>query len=302
MTADVTLDRRSLLVGAAISLLPAVVEAAPAEPPLIGRDYALDRQNFHTHILKPGPAPDDGDSLTEPPDGAEVMPYRSGGLDLLAWRSKPTGKSARRPALLFLHGGNGLGTGHWDLTEPYLKAGYVVMVPAFRGENGQEGAFSGFYNESADALAASVVLAAQPDVDPSRLFVSGHSVGGTLTLLAALSSKRFRGASSFSGNPSAYAFFKRFPEDIRFDTNDPREFQMRSAVCYAGSFKCPVLIQHGTDETRVQDISELTMKRAKAAGLPVDHAAVRGDHFSALPEETARSLAFFAKLGSGVDG
>ena len=34
-------------------------------------------------------------------------------------------------------------------------------------------------------LAAAQVLRAQPGVDPARLFLAGHSVGGTLTLLAA---------------------------------------------------------------------------------------------------------------------
>lgn len=302
MASQLILNRRTLLAGAAASLLLSGAQAVPSVPTLIARDYAIDRQSFHTHILKVGPAPDDGDPLNEPPDGAQVLPYRSGSLDLKAWRSEPVGKGGRRPALLFLHGGNGLGTGHWELTWPYLRAGYVVMVPAFRAENGQKGAFSGFYDETDDVLAAARVLAAQPDVDPSRVFVSGHSVGGTLTLLASLSTKLFRGASSFSGNPSAYAFFKRFPEDIRFDTSDPREFEMRSAVCYATSLKCPLLIQHGTEETRSTQMSELTLSRARAAGLPIEYAPVRGDHFSALPEETMRSLAFFAKLGSGVSG
>lgn len=298
------LNRRSLFLGAAASLLPLPAGAARTSvsvPPSIDRDYALDRRSFHTRILKAGPAPDGGDPLSPPPEGALVQSYRSGALDLLAWRSRPVG-NGKKPALLFLHGGNALGGGHWELTWPYRKAGYVVMVPAFRAENGQRGVFSGFYDETSDAIAAAEVLAAQPDVDPSRVFVSGHSVGGTLTLLAALSSKLFRGASSFSGNPSAYAFFERFPEDIRFDVSNPREFEMRSAVCYATSFKCPLLIQHGTLETRSREMSELTVSRARTASLSIDYAPARGDHFSALPEETIRSLSFFAKLGSGVAG
>lgn len=306
MAPEFSFNRRFLLASAAASFFSQGVEpvaAAPAPPALIARDYALDRKSFHTRLLKSGPAPDDGDPLTQLPDGAQLLPYRSGTLDLLAWRSTPAGrKSGKRPALLFLHGGNALGDGHWALTWPYLRAGYVVMVPAFRAENGQEGAFSGFYDETADVLAATQVLASQPDVDRARVFVAGHSVGGTLTLLAALSTGLFRGASSFSGNPSAFAFFKRFPEDIRFDTSDPREFEMRSAVCYATSFKCPMLILHGSEETRSKEISALTASRARSAGLQVDYAAVLGDHFSALPEETSRSLAFFAGLGSGVGG
>ena len=46
---------------------------------------------------------------------------------------------------------------------------------ALRGENGQPGAFSMFYDEVEDVLAAAEYLAKLPDVDPARVFVSGHS-------------------------------------------------------------------------------------------------------------------------------
>ena len=39
--------------------------------------------------------------------------------------------------------------------------------------------------------------------DAKRLFLAGHSVGGTLTLLTALASNRFRAAASFDGFPSS---------------------------------------------------------------------------------------------------
>ena len=74
------------------------------------------------------------------------------------------------------------------------------MIPTLRGENGLPGAYSMFYNE-VDVLAAAEALAKHPGVDGTRLYVSGHSVGGTLALLAAMSSKRFRAAASFSGSP-----------------------------------------------------------------------------------------------------
>ena len=55
-----------------------------------------------------------------------------------------------------------------------------------------------------------------------------------------MSTHRFRAAAAFSGNPDARAFFHRFPEDIRFDAEDPREFDMRSAVCLpkASNVRC----------------------------------------------------------------
>ena len=294
----ISLHRRGLIAGGASALLFAGTKGAlalPVEPPSIHRDYALDRKIFRTKLLKPGPAPEAGEPLSKTPEGAQIVEYRSGALKLLAWRSAP-GPGKKKPAVLLLHGGNALGHVHWEMAQLFLQEGYVVMMPALRAENGLPGAFSGFYDETDDVLAAAQTLAAQADVNPKRIFVAGHSIGGTMTMLAAMSSPLFKGASAFSGNPNAFAFFNRFPEDIRFDTENPREFEMRSAVCYATSFKCPVLLSRNEGPAGPNAMLALTVSRAKAAGSHMESATVPGDHFSAIPEQIKHSLAFFAKL------
>ena len=278
-------------------LFPTLVKGAVSIPnplPLIPEDYAEARKSFQTHLTSLGPSPDTPEPLSPPP-GADRIGYRSGDLNLSAWIT-PAGERALGPALLFLHGGDVLGEGHWDLTLPYRRAGYTVMLPALRGENGLPGAYSGFYDENSDVLAAAEALAQVPGVDMRRLFVAGHSMGGTQTLLAALSSNIFRGAAAFSGGANAWAFFARFPEMLRFDPRDAREFEMRSAACFATSFKCPARIFFGRQETRLAGPAKLTAERARAAGLDVEAAAIEGDHFSALPEEIQRSMAFFTRL------
>jgi len=60
------------------------------------------------------------------------------------------------------------------------------MVPVLRGENGQPGNFTFFYDEVDDVLAAAEALAQRTYVDANRMFISGHSAGGTLTMLAAM--------------------------------------------------------------------------------------------------------------------
>jgi dipeptidyl aminopeptidase/acylaminoacyl peptidase len=291
------ISRRHMLAGAAACLcLPRAAGAAAGNKPrLIREDYALARQRFQTHLLERGPAPDQVQPLTPPP-GARHISYRSGSLDLVAWISDNTDRGASRPGVLFLHGGNALWQGHWDLTRPYVEAGYVAMMPALRGENGLPGNFSGFYDETADVLAAAEVLRTQPGVDPARLFLAGHSVGGTLTLLGAMSTPLFRAAASFSGNPDARAFFRHFPEDIRFNTTDSLEFDMRSAACFAESFKCPVLLLHGSGEHGSDAAIRLTVERAKAVGLNVQRGVINGDHTSAIPGESIESLRFFASI------
>ncbi|MCO6051880.1 alpha/beta fold hydrolase [Mesorhizobium sp. RP14(2022)] len=288
------MNRRAFLLSSALLGLSGPAPAMAAEPPLILEDYAVARAAFQTKLVRQGPAPDKGDPLTPPP-GARSIGYGSGNRPLSAWLSDDAPKPGeKRPAVLFLHGGNALWHGHWDLTRPYREAGYVAMMPALRAENGQPGYFSGFYDETDDVLAAADALKALPGIDPTRIFLAGHSIGGTLTLLGAMASPLFRAAAAFSPNPDARAFFKRYPEDIRFDAENAREFDMRSVVCFAQSFKCPVLMLHGSKETRSEERISVTARRARAKGLAVTHGIVIGDHSSAIPGESAQALRFFA--------
>src|SRR5262249_29615237 len=152
----------------------------------------------------------------------------------------------KRPAVLFLHGGFAFGGDDWDMPQPYRDAGYIVMIPILRGENGQPGSYSMFYDEVDDVLAAASALAALPYVDSDRIFLSGHSAGGTLVTLAAMTSDQFRAAASFSGSPDQKANALSQPILVSFDQSDSREFQLRSPVAYATSFKSPVRMYFGS--------------------------------------------------------
>ncbi|WFU09828.1 alpha/beta fold hydrolase [Rhizobium sp. CB3090] len=280
--------------------LTAKIEDALAGPPLLAGDYAKERHKFRTDLLNKGPAPDKYEPLVAPSDADQIF-YRSGlggELELVAWVSRYERTPKPKPAVLFLHGGNAIGQGHWLLVKPYVEAGYVVMIPSMRGENGQKGNFSGFYDEVSDVLAASDRLRHLPGVDPHRLFLAGHSIGGTLAMLAAMSAKRFRAAAPMSGNPDAFAFFHRYPEDVRFNTKNPREFQMRSPICYAHSFKCPLKVMHASEEVTLQARAALLSKRALAGGVKMELATVQGNHNSALPGEIEQSIQFFRSVAA----
>ena len=293
------INRRHLLGGLAATMSgPRLARAAgpsPTLPGLVDEDYALARQSFRTDLVTRGPAPDKPQPLS-PPHGASEVRYRSGALDLVAWMSHEAEPKSPRPGVIVLHGGNALWHGHWDLAKPYVEAGYAALMPALRGENGQAGSFSGFYDETSDVLAAAEVLRAQPGVDSERIYVAGHSIGGTLTLLAAMSTTLFRAAASYSSAPDARAFFRHYPEDIRFDAKNPREFDMRSAICFAASFKCPILMLHGSEEHHSDMAIRATVERAKSAGLRAHRGVIDGNHTSAIPGETAESLRFFASV------
>ena len=71
-------------------------------------------------------------------------------------------------------------------------SGLVLMVPALRGASGNPGTPECFLGEVDDILAARAHLAQRADVDPARIYLGGHSTGGTLVLLAAASTDQFR--------------------------------------------------------------------------------------------------------------
>ncbi|MDE1994464.1 MAG: alpha/beta fold hydrolase [Rhizobiaceae bacterium] len=272
----------------------------PGDPPLLLGDYAKERRKFRTDLVNKGPAPDNYEPLVAP-TGADQIFYRSGyggELELVAWVSRYERTAKPKPAVLFLHGGNAIGQGHWLLMKPYIDAGYIVMIPSMRGENGQKGNFSGFYDEVSDVLAASERLRSLPGVDPHRMFIAGHSIGGTLTMLASMSTRRFRAAAPISANPDAFAFFNRYPQDIRFNDKNPREFQMRSPICYAHSFKCPLKVMHGSEEVRGETRLGLLAKRATAGGVKMEMATLPGNHTSALPGEIDQSIQFFKSIAA----
>lgn len=258
-------------------------------------DYSVAREHFQTRLVQHGPAPQNGAMLRAPVGAVQVV--YSPDLQLQAWLTPDNGGGSgagrKRPAVLFLHGGFALSEEDWEMARPYRDVGYVVMMPALRGENGQSGDYSMFYNEVNDAVAAAEYLAKVPYVDATHMYMAGHSVGGTLTLLTAMTTTRIRAAASFSGSPDQIAWSQPQPEVIPFQPKDRREFQMRSPIAYATSFKCPVRLYCGKSEPYFPDAIKETAKRAKTRGLDVEAAALQGDHMSAVIDEIPQSLRFF---------
>lgn len=287
-------------LGTAIAQTTADDGTVPPVVEIRHNDYAAARKRFRTKLLKQTGAPQN-EPLPTPPNGVTAVEFASDRLRLKAWINLPDERTHRKyPAVLFLHGGFGFGVEDWEMTKPFRDAGYVVLTPMLRGENGQAGNFTLFYDEVEDVLAAEKYLRNQRFVDRDRIFVAGHSVGGTLALLASMASKDFRGAASFSGSPDQIIFVKYgFTADkVPFDQTDPREMQMRSPLAFAASLKCPARMFFGTREPHFKLSSQRTAEIAHTKGLDVAAVEVNGSHFSAVPEETKLALAFFAQLAT----
>ncbi|MBD8685659.1 MULTISPECIES: alpha/beta hydrolase family protein [unclassified Rhizobium] len=298
---ETRLTRRNLLAGAAglvaASSLPLPAHAALSIPevlPLAREDYANARKQFHTHLLRKIAAPEKSTPLGTPP-GASRVTYPggpNGSIELVAWLSHYEPSKTLKPAVLFLHGGNATGDGHWALMKPYWEAGFVVLLPSFRGENGQQGNYSGFYDETSDALAAASYLENLPGVDRDRLFLAGHSNGGTLSLLASMT-RKFRASVPISAGVNSWRYFNRYSDEICFDDRNEEEFIMRSSVCFGPSLKCPTLLLRGTEERPFDADHKLLMERARFAGMPIDNMLLPGNHNGVVPGAVVESIRFF---------
>jgi dienelactone hydrolase len=286
---------QSVPAGPAFAPPTAVAPANPLqnqELELQPGDYAQDRVQFRTKLLVQRGSHQPWQPV-QPPAGVEEVEYPSGNLRLKAWLNPPAAGKAKLPAVLFLHAGFAFDQSDWDMAQPYRDAGYVVMTPLLRGENGLPGNFTLFFDEVNDVLAAGDYLSKLDYVDPKRVFVAGHSCGGTLTLLAAMASNRFRAAASLSGSPDQLHITQEGFEMRPFDTTDIREFELRSPLAYATSFKCPVRLYYGNLENQLRPSTLRTASFAKARKLDVEAVQVPGNHLTAVEPAIKKSIEFF---------
>jgi len=265
-------------------------------------DYITARKGFRTKLTRVGPSPEP--SEMPPPlgvPGALPFTYPSGGLQLLAWVN-PEVKTAgpRRPAVMFLHGGFAFSPSHWEYARPFLRAGFHVLIPGLRGENGQSGAYSLLYDEVDDCLACAEHLSRAPSVDPAKIFLCGHGTGGTLALLSSLASDQFRACAAFSPWPSIRTYLQGREQDAPFDPRAEGELRMRSPLYYAQHFRCPVRSFFGLGEGAEGEANLATAKEmgrhARGSTKDVGELTVSGDSLSAIAPSTAATIGFFRDL------
>ena len=89
---------------------------------------------------------------------------------------------AKKPVVVYLHGGFALSYNELERTNPFTEAGYIIFAPTYRGENGNSGYFELFMGEVRDAKAAINWISKQSYVDTNKIYVFGWSVGGGISL------------------------------------------------------------------------------------------------------------------------
>jgi acetyl esterase/lipase len=229
-----------------------------------------------------------------PPNIFRIVKYKSPVGELSAYLSPDPKDGKKHPAIIWIHGGDCNSIGEiWMPANPkddqsarqYREAGIPMMFPSLRGGNDNPGVREGFYGEVDDVLAAADFLAKQEFVDPSRIYLGGHSTGGTLVMLVAASSDRFRAVFSFgpaddvSHYPNEYTPFNKF---------DKREVELRSPGRWLQSIQSPTFVFEGTLQGNIGSLQSMarTSKNPKVQFFPLTGM----DHFSTL-SPTNRFLA-----------
>jgi acetyl esterase/lipase len=265
--------------------------ASPAKPARLETPVpsllAEARAGFVTHLTRNAnadtPAP-------VPPKGVlNLIEYPSAVGNLVAYLTPDPGDGRRHPAIIWITGGDNNTIGDVWTPEPadddqtasaYRKAGIVMMYPSQRGGNRNPGRREGFLGECNDVLAAEKYLAALPYVDPKRIYLGGHSTGGTLALLIAELPNPFRAV--FSYGPVANPVWYDNPDWTPFNTKNRKEVLLRSPAAWLTSVQVPTWVLEGTSKG-VSNIADLQLMQRLPHNGRVHFAPLKGlDHFTEL--------------------
>jgi acetyl esterase/lipase len=218
-------------------------------PPDTSRTLAQARAGYKTRRARRETS---GESVPEPPPEIfQLVKYDSPVGKLAAYVSPDPQDGKRHPAIIWIHGGECNSIGElWEesprdndqTARAYRDAGIVMMSPSLRGGNENPGIQEGFYGEVDDLLAAADYLAAQKFVDPARIYLGGHSTGGTLVLLVAECSDRFRAVVSFGPADSLLGYPRVW---LPFDFAVRKEFELRAPSHWLHGIRSPVFVIEG---------------------------------------------------------
>jgi dipeptidyl aminopeptidase/acylaminoacyl peptidase len=271
------------------------IASAPILPAAAADDLASVRTGFVTKLRVRGPAPQRYQN-DKPPGGVTEVEYPSGELKLKGWLSADAGDGKKRPAVVYLHGGWAFGDGDWEDAEPFAKAGFVLLMPMLRGENGNPGTYESFLGEVDDAIAAGRFAASLPNVDGGNVFVAGHSVGGVLTCLVAMLPSPYKAAAAFDGYVDMESWAAGSPAArVPYDRNDPREVRVRNPMAFAESIRCPLRLYAGDGG---REVNARLAAKARQAGKDCELVVVGGGHQAMVAPAVQQVIAWYRQLAA----
>ncbi len=269
--------------------------------------------------------------------------YQSEGLKIYALMTVPFGEKPETgwPVVVFNHGF--IPPAEYRTTERYVayvdafaRNGYIVFRSDYRGHGSSEGLARGAYSNpdyTIDVLNAVASLRGHPDVDPERVGMWGHSMGGYIALRAMVVSDEIRAGVIWAGVVGPYPNIFVRPTQGAIDgsgnglgpTPDPTRRRGRwrqalidlygtpeenpefwasiSANTYIKDLGGPVQLHHGTADTSVPAAASETLQaQLEAAGMLSELYLYEGDNHNISVNFSAamqRSIEFFNRHVKG---
>jgi dipeptidyl aminopeptidase/acylaminoacyl peptidase len=211
-----------------------------------------------------------------------------GDLEIEGWVMRPAGYDSTRryPLVLYIHGGphSSYGEGWFDEFQNLAGAGMMVLFTNPRGSTGYGGAFTyatrGRWglDDYQDLMKAVDVAAARPDVDSTRMGVTGGSYGGFMTAWITTRTNRFRaaqvdrmisdwtywyGASDAQGLTEYEFFGKPWDNQTLYDNLSPIRFVAKVATP-------TLLVQSEEDHRTPMGSAEMWFMALRKRGVPAE--------------------------------
>ena len=259
-----------------------------------GQTLAMARAGFTTHLTAHNRTTDAVPTL---PSGLHLFNYPSPLGQFPSIVANPVGNAVQQangkhPLVIWIAGGfsNSVDDTPWATATPdndqsasaFRLAGLPTLYPSLRGGNNNPGYVETCCGEVDDVIACARYVASQPDIDPTRIYLAGHSTGGTTALLAAESTGIFRAVFCFGpiDDTSNYG-----ADTVTYDVNDQKERDLRAPIEWLDSITTPTFVIEG--DSGSSNIEPLRNMRNKCLNSKVHFIEVPGsDHFSELSRTT----------------
>ncbi len=222
---------------------------------------------------------------------AERFTYKSvGNRDIEGWLMKPFGYQPGRkyPLVLYIHGGphSQYNEGWFDEFQNLAGAGFMVLYTNPRGSSGYGADFTyairGRWGDEdyLDLMKAVDLMVVRPDVDSTRMGVTGGSYGGFMTGWITTKNRRFAAAqvdradmnwrSWYGGSDAAQGltetelYGKPWEKGNIYDAVSP--------IYFVQNVRTPTLIVHSEEDTRVTiGQGDEWFTALKKQGVPVEY-------------------------------
>ena len=267
-----------------------------------------------------------------------IASYKSEGLKMFGLLTVPNGHVPEGgwPAIIFNHGY--ISPSVYSTTERYVayvdgfaRNGYVVFKPDYRGHGNSEGRAEGAYYSTAyttDVINAMRSVERYPNVNPDKIGMWGHSMGGHITLRTMVATPDIKAGVIWGGVVVSYRDMAekwrrgdRPPRPTptfshsrpgrqqlteRYGTFDehPEFWRSISPIFFVSDISGPVQLHHGLADTTVPwEFSQSLKTTLDEAGKTAESYTYPGaDHNlsgSAFGTAMSRSVSFFDRYLKG---